>query len=164
MKYYTGIGSRETPQRILEVMNELAIVLDNKGWTLRSGGADGADSAFEMGAHISKEIYLPWKGFNGNNSPLYKLTPEAWNMAEFIHPAWNRCSEGAKKLHTRNIYQVLGYDLNTPSKMLICWTRDGLEIGGTATAIRLAKSNGIKVINLGNTNDLERVLKYIEES
>ena len=37
--------------------------------TLRSGGADGADLAFEIGA-ANKEIYLPSKDFNNNSSDL----------------------------------------------------------------------------------------------
>ena len=48
----------------------------------------------------------------------------------------------------RNGYQVLGYDLKTPSKFLICWTKDGKETGGTAQAMRIAKDYKIPVYNL----------------
>ena len=47
---YTGIGSRETPHHILTLMTEIANILDNIGYTLRSGGADGADTAFALGS------------------------------------------------------------------------------------------------------------------
>jgi predicted Rossmann fold nucleotide-binding protein DprA/Smf involved in DNA uptake len=51
-KYYAGIGSRETPKDICDIMTQLAIKLANNGWVLRSGGAKGADrSRFE------KEIF-----------------------------------------------------------------------------------------------------------
>ena len=72
--YYAGIGSRSTPDNVLGIMEKLGIVLAKKGFILRSGGADGADKAFEKGCDLAsgqKEIYLPWKGFNGNNSSLY---------------------------------------------------------------------------------------------
>ena len=44
---YAGIGSRATPQAELEAMTEAAKMLSEKGYTLRSGGAKGADTAFE---------------------------------------------------------------------------------------------------------------------
>ena len=148
MKFYTGIGSRETPANVMEAMTQLAITLESKGYILRSGGADGADTAFEQGA-VNKEIYLAWKGFNGNNSPLHTVCVEALQMASTIHPAWDKCSQGAKKLHARNCYQVLGLDLNTPVDFVVCYTSNGLIKGGTATAINLAKSKGIPVFNFG---------------
>ena len=49
MKWYTGVGSRETPSDILEVMESVGYALASQGWTLRSGGAVGADQAFERG-------------------------------------------------------------------------------------------------------------------
>ena len=41
MKFYSGIGSRETPQDIMELMTSIAAQLARQHWTLRSGGADG---------------------------------------------------------------------------------------------------------------------------
>ena len=56
---YAGIGSRNTPENIQAIMTKLATKLESLGWVLRSGGADGADSAFELGvlSHQNKEIY-----------------------------------------------------------------------------------------------------------
>ena len=47
MKYYTGIGSRETPKDIMQLMSKLAYKLASEGYILRSGAAQGADTAFE---------------------------------------------------------------------------------------------------------------------
>ena len=44
-------------------------------------------------------------------------------------------------IHSVLHQQVLGLDLKTPSKFLICWTPEGKEKGGTATAIKLAIIN-----------------------
>lgn len=44
---YAGIGSRETPMEILELMTKASAWLGAKGYTLQSGGAIGADMAFE---------------------------------------------------------------------------------------------------------------------
>ena len=92
--FYAGIGSRKCPPEILFLMTASAEKLAQRGYTLRSGGASGADSAFEAGA-TRKEIYLPWRGFNSNESRLCTIDPLAYAMAERYHPAWNRCSPAA---------------------------------------------------------------------
>ena len=58
--YYAGVGSRETPQDVLKIMWKIGKHLADKGYTLRSGGARGADAAFENGCDSvmgSKEIF-----------------------------------------------------------------------------------------------------------
>ncbi|NYZ25158.1 hypothetical protein HND93_36125, partial [Azospirillum sp. ROY-1-1-2] len=68
MMHYAGIGSRETPPAVLEVMAAVGERLAQLGWVLRSGGAVGADQAFERGCDRvggRKEIFLPWPGFDG---------------------------------------------------------------------------------------------------
>ena len=59
---YTGIGSRKTPIEIINKMIKLGQILGKHGYILRSGGANGADKAFEQGCDNvlgKKEIYLP---------------------------------------------------------------------------------------------------------
>jgi len=131
-------------------MTRTATVLESYGYVLRSGGAPGADIAFEKGVKDvnNKEIWVPWIGFNSspsNNIP----SSEAYRIASTIHPAWQNLKESHKLLHSRNMHQVLGEDLNTPSAFVICWTEGAQIIGGTATAIRLAKRHNIPVINMG---------------
>lgn len=73
MSKYAGIGSRKTPKEILGLFDYLGRYFAKRRFLLRSGAADGADTAFEDGCDIysgPKEIYLPWKGFNGNGSEL----------------------------------------------------------------------------------------------
>ena len=48
---YAGIGSRETPMEVLELMTKASTWLGAKGYTLQSGGAIGADMAFEGKAY-----------------------------------------------------------------------------------------------------------------
>jgi hypothetical protein len=146
---------------MLRKAKELAFLFAEAGYTLRSGGADGADTAFERGFHEKggkTEIYLPWKGFNKDSvereglpsSPLYRVPDTALELASTIHPAWSRCSSGAKLLHGRNCQQVLGQDLECPTDLVVCWTLNGKDSGGTRTAIVLAKSRDIPIINLGS--------------
>lgn len=150
---YTGIGSRETPPAVCAVMTQLAAQLSALGYTLRSGGAPGADDAFETGAaYDRKEIFLPWDGFNSRRSQFLPFAPEMQKEAEYIaavhHPNWDACNAAARKLHTRNVYQILGADLNSPTKFVICWTKDGQASGGTGQALRIAKGREIPIYNL----------------
>ncbi|WP_419663864.1 hypothetical protein Dvar_40930 [Desulfosarcina variabilis str. Montpellier] len=135
MQFYTGVGSRKTPPEILTLMTRFAMFAARNGLILRSGGAIGADQAFEAGAGDLKEIYRP-----------EDATPEALELAAQYHPAWHYMKWYSRRLHGRNAFQVLGKGLNTPSKFLICWTPDGCtrhstrktSTGGTGTAISIA--------------------------
>lgn len=163
-KSYTGVGSRKTPSTVLNLMTSLAEMLGDSGFILRSGGADGADSAFEHGSDKvdgSKQIFIPWGPSKINNGiwsmdsyragkskEAKRLYGVAYGLAKSIHPAWSRCSDAAKLLHTRNIFQVLGPRLNNPSDFLICWTPNGEKKGGTRTAIVMAERTCVPIINL----------------
>lgn len=160
MLYYAGIGSRETPPEVLSLFAIVSKYLSQKGLCLRSGGANGADKAFEAGCDIvngQKEIYLPWRSFEKSNSELFNITNDAMIMAEKYHPYWSNLSVGGRKLQARNCYQVLGYDLKTPSSFVICWTKNGSGSGGTGQAIRIAKSYDIPIFDAGKFSDIELV-------
>ena len=166
MIYYAGIGSRETTQEILEHFEYIAGVLANKGFILRSGGAKGADSAFEKGCDRvkgMKEIFLPWRGFENSTSQLFNISDEAIKIAATYHPYWYNLSQGAQKLQARNSYQVLGYNLNTPSNFIICYTKGGKGSGGTGQAIRIAKANNIPVFDFGGKGVGERLQEFIDK-
>jgi hypothetical protein len=163
IKYYAGIGSRETPPGIEPIIEEVVKILDKFGYILRSGGADGSDSMFEKYSTGDKEIYLPWKGFNKNNSELYLdnmdplIVERAQEIAREHHPSWKYLSDGGRKLMTRNTFQVLGKDLETPSSFIVCWTPGGKMLGGTAQALRIAKKMGIPIFNLYDKNSLHKI-------
>lgn len=167
MNYFSGIGSRSTPGDIRELMTDTAKVFTAKGWILRSGGALGADRAFEQGVLPgAKEIYIAW-GFLKED---YYYVPkevyiEAEKIAASVHPAWDRCSDAVKKLHTRNVCIILGKDLQTPSKMVIYWAPevDGVVQGGTATAVNLARSIDIPTHNLLYKNNRDNVSAMINK-
>lgn len=174
--YYTLIGSRKTPVDKLELLVMIGRCLSNKGYTVRSGGANGADSAAEtshlgLGGNGKAEIYLPWDNFNDHhaggcyintpNQPTYSYAVE---IAKAVHPAWNKCSRGAKALHTRNVYQVLGLDLNTPSEFVVCYAdvdKHNNVIGGTATAVNIAIDAGIPVYNISIKEQLEALVDIL---
>lgn len=159
-KIYAGIGSRETPEDVLQKMKVIGHQLGYHGWRLRSGHAPGADKAFEEGCKMvggKMEIYLPWDGFEGarqDNEHYFtgfksvELEQSATHIAAHFHPAWHRCSQGAKKMHTRNVQQVFGRDLVQPVDLVICWTKGGRRAGGTGQALRVAANYEIPIFDL----------------
>lgn len=163
-KIYAGIGSRDSPPRIIELMTDIGEYLAKKGYILRSGGADGADTAFEKGcdaARGKKEIYLPWRSFNNNLSPLCSVTPAAMDLAELYHPAYEKLSHSSKLLMARNGFQVLGRDLQTPVRFIVCYTLDAQVIGGTGQALRIAMDRKIPILNLGDRKDETLILQWL---
>lgn len=155
-KSYAGIGSRETPKDVCLYMTAIAKRLASLGYTCNSGGADGADAAFERGAVINRQIFLPWDGFNKRNiDNLTKLHGEgSYLVPEFnadlvrkYHPKPSALSDAGWKFMSRNSYQVLGKDLNTPAEFVLCWTKDGKASGGTGQALRIAKDRRIPIFN-----------------
>lgn len=173
MKAYAGIGSRETPQEVLNDM-ELFAFLASRHLLLRSGAAPGADTAFEKGctkgAGASK-IFLPWKNFNKSGSSLYQVHPTALALAENVHPHFKHMRRPVKLLIARNMHQVLGLSLNDPVEFVVCWTKDGCEshqtynpskTGGTGSAIALASKCNIPVYNIFNQGRLNAAYDHLE--
>ncbi len=156
-RFYAGIGSRKTPREILDVMYAFGAELAMAGFILRSGHAGGADNAFESGCDSvrgDKRIYVPYRGAHNisqENPPQLQIlcTDEALEMAAKYHPAWDNCSDAAKKFHGRNCHIMFGKDLKHPVKFVICWTPGGIITGGTGLALRIAEHHKIPVYNMG---------------
>jgi len=142
MKYYSGIGSRDTPPEVLEYMTQRARLFEDQGYTLRSGGAKGADRAFARGTQ-RRRIYRP-----------DYVNQAAMDIAEKYHPNWKACSDYARRLHARNAFILLGRKLDTPSEFCMCWTPGGKVVGGTGQALRMCPDYGIEIINLGAAREL----------
>jgi hypothetical protein len=177
-KIYLGCGSRETPEDIKELMRWAANKLFHRGYTLRSGGAPGADQSFEQGLCLAdpnrsliqhrSEIYLPWKKFEESNRSWiipkrYEAQQEAYEIAERFHPSWKFLKHGAKMLHARNVHQILGNDVTNPvlSDFVICWTKDFKGQGGTGQAIRIADHYKVPVYDLANDDNYDYVVDMI---
>lgn len=127
-------------------MERLAESMGRNGWTLRSGAADGADSAFERGCDRvggKKEIFLPWRLFNDHPSGWHNPSPAAARIAAEHIQWWDSLSDAVQKLHARNVHQVLGYNLKEPVACVIYWTEGGVLKGGTATALKVARAYNI---------------------
>ncbi len=160
-RIYAGIGSRKTPPETLAIIKKLAGLLEREGWLLRSGGADGADTAFEQGVMDPRHraIFLPGDWFNERragfggcyDSAKLPAWQEALETVDHFHPAPNNLSAFARKLMARNAMQILGPSLDRPADLVITWTEMGLRKGGTGQALRIAEEYGVPIINLGSS-------------
>jgi len=151
--YYAGIGSRTTPAPILLLMQELGKKLAREGYILRSGGAKGADCAFEVGCLQGKGMK---QIFHANDA-----TTEARKIAKQFHPSWDACDAFARKLLARNAMILLGENLDFPVKVVICWTPDGEEVGGTGHSLRIARAHQIPIRNLGKADEMAKAKEWL---
>lgn len=173
MIFYTGVGSRETPDFILKQMEDLADML--RLLRCRSGGAPSADQAFDRGPKHNITIYLPQDGFENQYvkdstvNRRYILTPfepayEKLLTVKGINGNMANLPQWMQGLHARNMHQVLGLHLDRPSKFLICYaqpTRTGVS-GGTNTAWCAAKQFGVPAFNLYHRVDHYNLMQFIE--
>lgn len=176
MYYYTGIGSRSTPGNILWVMQLLGTSLAWQGFGLRSGGAVGADTCFEAGAQIGNGYYEIFyqrhyeckAAPEGKRPVLYcdyapLIASQARNIAKRLHPRWEFLNEGVRELMTRNVFQVLGVDLKNPSQMVLCWTPNAKNVGGTSLALNLAREHNITIYNLAKQETLDGWIDWLKK-
>ncbi|URC22561.1 hypothetical protein KAMAJI_01330 [Serratia phage vB_SmaM-Kamaji] len=177
--FYTGIGSREAPEWATDFASNIAVALSQRGYTLRSGRAEGMDFAFQRGAEYDRpqnprtKIYVPNDRFNAHYGNKNAINPkrlpnyeDAEDICSTIHPVFDRLRGFARDAHVRNVYQVLGSALCEPSEFLLCWAKpkgaDAVH-GGTATAWELARRNGIPRYNFYNEEDQKAFLNDYPE-
>ena len=179
MIYFTGVGSRTTPIAVRHKMTALGPILERRGYHLTTGDAAGADAAFAAGFSPERVFCF---GISSRQNPRVicpklVLSPDSYrkieSLARSLHPSWGRCGAHARELHTRNMAQVLGLNLDEPSRFLLCWTPDGAEsaskptsraTGGTGQAIRCALLHDIPVINMQNAGWNKRLLDLFRSS
>lgn len=165
-RFYTGIGSRKAPQTILDIISQLSKKL-NTELHCHTGDAKGCDFAFNNG-NDNCTIFSCFENSQNNHINCTTLGnwTEAIKIASEYHPKFNSLSLVAKNLITRNTYQILGFDLNTPSSFVVCWTPDGAtktttpETGGTGQVIRIANDYNIPVYNI-QKNEHYNLIKHV---
>ncbi len=170
VEYFSGIGSRKTPPEICKILSKIGKKLQNvknpKSLILRSGGADGADKAFEKFVQSQNKIIYTPQNFNKKSENLDICISE---LESILDPniKLKNIRPFVKLLLLRDINQVLGDPINgwQKSKFLICWTPTenyaSREAGGSRYAIRCALKHNIKVYNLINNQTMKMVLDWI---
>ena len=176
--YWTGVGSRRTDRSRAPVMTRFAQAMALQGAFMRSGAAPGPDTWFEDGTPVhQKRIYVPddefrqWAKRRREEVVIPKevdllLWLRACSIAEELHPLGRRMSADVRGLMGRNVFQVLGDDLKTPSKFLVCdaplpvFDAEGRVVdvdGGTGMAVRLAARYQVPVFHMSIPAHLQRI-------
>jgi len=157
-KYYAGIGSRKITPEAVSLAKKISSQLDILGYTLRSGGAIGADTAFESMAS-KKEIFRPSRNSYGKNLDI--AVQLMTKIAESFGLNFKNFKEYTQLLIARNAFQILGKDLQTSSSFVVCWTPNAEFVGGTRWALQLAINNNIPIYNIASLNDQIKFNKEI---
>jgi hypothetical protein len=176
---YAGIGSRQTPENVMILMNKLASHLEQKGYTLNSGNALGADKAFEgkpQPFEKSGDIVIRWSSYKYKVKKKQIFTASMVNdkmrdIAIYIHPNGRNLKDYILDLHARSLLQIFGTNLDTLVDFVLCWTKDGCEshdtrtssTGGTGQAISYASLKGIPVINISNADWRDRLIEILSK-
>lgn len=168
-KAYTVAAPREMPAEVLEQFAKIARKMDALGYTVRTGGGDGADDIVAQNA-AKIELYLPWKKFNGKVGVVEKPTEEAQALAKKAHPAYDKVKETVQLLIARASHLVLGTNLRDPVKFIVCYSEDGVEEAAKRTAktgpagqlITIAKEHNIPIFNLKNGNAMSRLVEFTD--
>jgi hypothetical protein len=164
-------------------MERIAARLAARGWKMVSGGAEGADTAWEVGARLSggsAQIYTPWPKYGKSREtdlgddgfPLLRglahigqvaTSDELLEEAEKFHPKWHSLTPGMRKMMARNVAIILGPSMTEPVDMVLAYTLHGSGKGGTGHGLRVAESRGIPIFDLGDPSfSLQNMKQRIE--
>ena len=177
---YAGIGSRNTPAHIQDKMQELAAALAGHGYILRSGGAAGADSAFEQGcdrAQGAKQIFIPWNGFKPRmNVPDVRRTTNERGVLMPAQPAdaeaisarfwpsdyvvWSALKSSTRALMARNTCQVLGPQLDRPAEFVLFWKPTDGRSSGTDHALRIAAAYEVHCVRVADRTQVTEFAQW----
>lgn len=162
------VGRRDLSERTAELLHRIGQQLAAQGRTIVSGNATGSDQAYAAGANAVKptlvELWLPWPGFErtaiviGN---VVRICEQArcFEIAAAHHPAWDRLSQGARRLFARNVGIVEGADI-----VLALPNHQKPGGGGTGHAMRLARAMEKRVVDLATEEGLREVRRFVAVS
>ena len=152
----TLVGSRNITPYISNLCNIIGERLSDSGFIARSGGASGCDTEFlRYYKKEQTEVYVPWKGF-GEGISLDELDKEsAIEILKTIVDI-SDLKESVIKLYTRNVFQVLGRDLNNPSDVLLYYAPviNSVPVGGTRIAYLIARKYNVECIHISKYDHL----------
>lgn len=182
--YAAIVGSRNTPEIILEYLIRIGRTLTDMGYAISSGDAYDADRAGWYGALQAKRfrevgcrIFVnksyrngyPIGSFTGfiDSRQFTGVQPMAEAIALKARGTFAGLNKWGIELHTRNVYQILGSTLEERVEYCILYAptvgKDRVS-GGTNTAFQIAKTTGVPtIINLYTEEGLEWAKAFLAE-
>ncbi|MGC3004898.1 hypothetical protein ACPF8X_42615, partial [Streptomyces sp. G35A] len=165
-------SNNNPPLDVVEKFKVLATKLSELKMTVRvAGGNSEADNAAKELAGEKVEEYLPFKGYEGRESPQNQWSDEASiEQACKFHPAADKMKDGAKKFLSRNLRMMQGKSLKSPVKFLIIWSEDGastlaektFKTGAAGHFLSIAAGTKTPVFNLAKQGTYEKLMEFLE--
>lgn len=161
------IGSRDIDEEQKELAFKIGKSLAEKGIQVASGNAFGSDEWFGKGVNsVDPELlilYIPWMSYNRvliqeGNKVTWTLKPEWEKIAEKNHPVWDKLTQGAKKLMTRNVGII-----SKSSKVVGFVNGSKPGGGGSGHSFRVAEVLKIPTLDIGDTSicELDLILEWV---
>lgn len=174
---YAGIGPRDITEPVANVLTVIAQGLCDSNCWLHSGWGRGSDQAFAAGSAINRQTqFIPWESFNdankipqenlGEHDPFMVVnhSEQSMRLASQYHPYWNRMHQNTKLLMSRNVFILLGADLQTPVDFVVFWQSledDQSVTSGTNHTRRMAQSFGIPLFNMRVPADQDALVNHV---
>lgn len=165
MKAYAAIGSRSLSPLQIALCRKVGVVMAQKGWTLHTGAAQGADQAYAVGALTAGGrvmLHLPWDTYERKwvaearsrfpskvrsqaveSSPHYH---KAESSVFVFHPAAEHLSRSVILLHARNYNIICPSGDDQAVGFVVAFP--GPRGGGTIQGVRVADCLGVPVVRL----------------
>ena len=156
VRAYAGFGSWNTPAHIVVVIESLGRALAEAGWTLRTGGAAGAESAFERGCDAvggRKELV-------GRPADIESASAQFW--PETLLP-WAQLSANTRALLAQSACQILGPDLDAPAKFLAYWKSTDGRSFEIDHALQIAAAHAVPCVRIEHPINLSRLVDWATE-
>lgn len=166
---YAAISNDNAPPHVVEQFKKIVLDMEARGYTMRTSGNKGVEEIIES-LVSSKEVHVAWKGFNQRETQFTRVDKAAIELVGTLHPAFNDLKDSVKTIIARYAHVILGKDLKSPVRCVVCWTEDGAEsakektakTGYCGTPIQIASNARVPIFNLKNDNAIYRLNNFLE--
>lgn len=164
------IGRRDIPERSVLFIEQIGEYIAGMGGCVVTGNAIGSDASFAAGANkqdsTKVKLFMPWPSYNSEfivagNEVITEHEDEWSGLAARHHPAYEKLTQGVRKLMDRNAGIILNSDITIA--VLNHEKKDG---GGTAHGFRASLSLKHPSMDIsamvGDLNGMKEVVKWLE--
>lgn len=162
------VGRRDPMLAATDILRRLGRLIAAHGGVVVSGNAVGSDQAYAVGANAVDpalvELWLPWATYERSaarpgNVVRVVSDPRCFRIAAEHHPAWDRLSQGARRLFARNVCIIERADL-----VIAFPNHSKIGGGGTGHAMRMAEALQISLADLTTKDGVQRAQAFVEAS
>ena len=165
---YSGIGHRNTPEKVRDMMTSIGSQLAQMGFILRSGNAIGADQAWEEEVtRKMKEIFIINRKHSCPFGIIPKFTQEQWDfVVRHYHGGetdFIKQSEYVQQLFLRNLNILCGKHLDDKVDFVAYWHEGEHCDGGTGHTVAMAKTLEIPCFNIWSEKDQQAMDEFVTQ-